>query len=207
MDRKPHLSVDNAVLWRRDVRRFKTTAVDDELLLEILTLADHAPSVGNSQPWRIVLIETAKHRAAMRRSHEQANLEAATAYSGEQHQQYLKLKLAGFDTAPVHLAVFCDAATEQGHGLGRETMPEMLRYSCVSMISTMWLVARARGVGMGWVSILRPEDVVAGLGVPQHWQLIGYLLLGWPETEHCDPELERFGWQHRTRINDRIMRV
>ena len=35
------------------------------------------------------------------------------------------------------------------------------------------------------------------------WSLIGYLLLGWPEEEHLDPELERAGWQERTPLQAR----
>ena len=35
-------------------------------------------------------------------------------------------------------------------------MPEMLAYSVVAAISTMWLAARAEGIGLGWVSIFDP---------------------------------------------------
>ncbi|WP_239501204.1 nitroreductase family protein, partial [Stenotrophomonas maltophilia] len=72
---------------------------------------------------------------------------------------YRSLKLAGLREAPVHLAVFCDETTEAGLGLGRATMPEMLRYSVVGAVQTFWLAARARGLGVGWVSILDPCDV------------------------------------------------
>jgi uroporphyrin-III C-methyltransferase/precorrin-2 dehydrogenase/sirohydrochlorin ferrochelatase len=53
------------------------------------------------------------------------------------------------------------------------------------------------------VSIVRPADVSAILEVPADWSLIGYLLLGWPEEEHLDPELERAGWQERTPLQAR----
>ncbi len=60
-------------------------------------------------------------------------------------ERYRGLKLAGLREAPVHLAVFCDEATEAGHGLGRATMPEMLRYSAVTAIHTFWLAAAPTG--------------------------------------------------------------
>ena len=43
----------------------------------------------------------------------------------------------------MQLAVFCDEATEQGHGLGARTMPETRRYSAVCALHTFWLAARA----------------------------------------------------------------
>jgi 5,6-dimethylbenzimidazole synthase len=99
--------------------------------------------------------------------------------------------------APVHLAVCADETTAQGHGLGRKTMPETLRYSVVAAIQILWLAARAEGLGVGWVSILDPEAACATLDLPQGWSFVAYLCLGWPEEEHDDPELERHGWEQR----------
>lgn len=141
----------------------------------------------------------------MRANFEAANARAATVYDDEQAARYRNLKLAGFDAAPVHLAVFCDREGAQGHGLGRQTMPEMLDQSCACMTTLLWLAAREVGLGMGWVSILDPDRAVATLGAPAGWKLIGYLLLGWPEEEHLDPELERHGWQARTPFETRFL--
>ena len=45
------------VLWRRDVRRFRSDPIDPALMHSLLELASHAPSVGHCQPWRFVLVE------------------------------------------------------------------------------------------------------------------------------------------------------
>jgi 5,6-dimethylbenzimidazole synthase len=186
------------IAWRRDVRRFRRDAVDPALIEGMLDLAFLAPSVGNAQPWRFVLVENAERRAGVIADFESANREAARLYRDAQAELYARLKLEGLRTAPVHLAVFCDEATAQGHGLGRQSMPEMLRYSVVGAIQTLWLAARAQGIGMGWVSILHPERINALLDVPEDWRFVAYLCLGYPEEEHLDPELERHGWQART---------
>jgi 5,6-dimethylbenzimidazole synthase len=83
-------------------------------------------------------------------------------------------------------------------GLGRRTMPETLEYSVVGAIVTLWLAARAHGVGVGWVSILEATRVNDILDVPQDWSLIAYLCLGYPEEETRTPELERAGWETRS---------
>jgi len=98
----------------------------------------------------------------------------------------------------VHLAVCADEKTGQGHGLGRQTMPETLRYSVVAAIQTLWLAARAEGLGVGWVSILDPDITRTTLDLPEGWTFVAYLCLGWPEEEHDDPELERHGWEQRS---------
>jgi 5,6-dimethylbenzimidazole synthase len=72
------------------------------------------------------------------------------------------------------------------------------------MIATFWLVARAAGLGVGWVSILDPEGVKRDLGVPPAWKFIAYLCVGWPEEHHHDPELERFGWQPRAEAGRQV---
>ena len=64
-------------------------------------------------------------------------------------------------------------------------------------MQTLWLAARARGLGLGMVSILEPEEVAAACEVPDGWDLIAYLCIGYPEEEHADPELVRAGWQER----------
>lgn len=185
------------IAWRRDVRRFRTDPVDDAVVGELIAQACHAPSVGNSQPWRFISVERPDLREGIRAAFEAANADALRTFEGEQATLYAQLKLAGLREAPVHLAVFCDEATEAGHGLGRRTMPETLRYSTVLAVHTLWLTARARGLGVGWVSIIDPRRVAELLGTPPGWAFVAYLCLGHPVEEHIDPELVRHHWQDR----------
>src|SRR5581483_10527510 len=174
--------------WRRDVRRFQSDAIDPGLIEKLLRLASLAPSVGLSQPWRFVLVETEERRQAIRDNFVLANDAALRGYAGERQARYARLKLEGLSQAPVHLAVCADETTGRGHGLGRQTMPETLRYSVVAAIQTLWLAARAEGLGVGWVSILDPSAAHAMLDLPKDWAFVAYLCLGWPEEEPDDPE-------------------
>jgi 5,6-dimethylbenzimidazole synthase len=194
------------VLWRRDVRRFRADPVDPDLVVSLIELAARSPSVGFSQPWRFVLVESPERREAVRQSFARANAEALDTYADERRGLYARLKLEGLGAAPVHLAVFADETTEAGAGLGSRTMPETLRYSVVGAIQTLWLAARAHGLGVGWVSILEPEVVAQALDVPAAWRFVAYLCVGWPAEEHHDPELERHGWQERVDPESLILR-
>jgi 5,6-dimethylbenzimidazole synthase len=194
------------VLWRRDVRRFRRDPIDPRLMHSLLELASHAPSVGHCQPWRFVLVESADRRTEVRSSFARANARALENYDGDRRAQYARLKLEGLENAPVHVAVFADEAAEEGSGLGRRTMPETLLYSVVAAIQTLWLAARAEGLGVGWVSILEPEVIHRALDVPQSWTLVAYLCIGWPVEEHLDPELDRHRWQQRLDVERMIFR-
>ena len=187
--------LDTLFAWRRDVRRFRIDPVDAGQLDACLAAAHRAPSVGNSRPWRFVRVSDPGRRAAVIASFGRCNAAAAENYDADRAVRYRALKLAGLREAPVHLAAFCDTATETGLGLGRASMPETLAYSVVGAVQCFWLAARARGLGVGWVSILEPEAVTAILSVPEAWRLVAYLCVGHPVEEHCDPELERHGWQ------------
>jgi 5,6-dimethylbenzimidazole synthase len=185
------------ISWRRDVRRFRRTPLAEGTLERLIECACLAPSVGLSQPWRFVIIEDAQRRAAIRASFESCNADALRAQAPERAARYARLKLAGLDDAPVHIAVFADRETAQGHGLGRLTMPETIDYSVVMAIHTFWLAARVEGIGVGWVSILDPARIAAILDVPAAWTFIGYLCVGYPSEEHDTPALDREGWENR----------
>ena len=189
--------LEDLMRWRRDVRRFRPDPVDEALLQECLDAFVLAPSVGLSEPWRVIRVDSAQARAAALANFSTANDEALRGYSGDKAQLYAGLKLSGMQDAPIQLAIFSDEATQKGAQLGAGTMPEMRRYSVVSAIMLFWLAARARGLGLGWVSILDPDQLCRDLDVLTDWQLVGYFCLGWPETVDDSPELEQSGWEAR----------
>ena len=191
--------------WRRDVRRFRTDPVEAAVLNRCLQAFALAPSVGLSEPWRIIRVQSPAARNAAIANFEAANAEALAAYAATAAQDgsvdraalYAQLKLSGMREAPEHLAVFCDEGTAKGAGLGAQTMAETRAYSVVGAITQFWLAARAEGLGLGWVSILDPARLAQDLAVPPGWRLIGYLCLGFPEEDSETPELERAGWESR----------
>jgi 5,6-dimethylbenzimidazole synthase len=194
------------LIWRRDVRRFRSDPLPQGTLERLIELACLAPSVGLSQPWRFVIVDDPGRRRAVLDNFRAANADALKSYTGDLAARYAELKLAGLQEAPGQLAIFADTATETGHGLGRRTMPEMAEYSVVAAIGTMWLAARAEGIGMGWVSILIPAGINALLGAPETWRLIGYFCLGYPQADDVSPELERAGWEQRQSLETFVLR-
>ena len=181
--------LEQLLIWRRDVRHFRTDPLDEETVMALIDSCRLAPSVGNAQPWRFVLIETRAMRERMLANFEHCNEAALKGYDGEQARLYSQLKLSGMRDAPVQMAVFTDTEPAAGHGLGRQTMPETLHYSTVCAIYTMWLSARARD-----------------LGTPPSWRLTAYLCIGRPQYMDDEPELVRRDWQQRLDIRQQSLR-
>jgi 5,6-dimethylbenzimidazole synthase len=188
----------NLLKWRRDVRHFKTDPIPQDSLTECFEAFRLAPSVGLSEPWRIVRLATDDARSKAYANFKMQNDKALSGYSGAQAKKYAELKLSGMKEAPEQFAIFCDDSTTKGSGLGASTMNEARRYSVVSAIMSFWLIARAHSLGLGWVSILDPEQLCGDLGVPTDWTLVAYLCVGYPEKESLQPELESKGWEDRS---------
>ncbi|HTH97418.1 MAG TPA: 5,6-dimethylbenzimidazole synthase [Stellaceae bacterium] len=188
---------EQLLAWRRDQRDFLTDPLPEGTLEELVSYASLAPSVGLSEPWRFVAVDDPARRQALRENFQRCNEAALAGFSGERAALYARLKLQGMDQAPVQFALFAENNPGQGHGLGRRTMPETAAYSAVAALHTIWLVARSRGLGLGWISILDPEEVSRLLDVPLHWVFLGYFCLGHPASQDDTPLLQREGWEHR----------
>lgn len=198
-------TIYRVICARRDVRRgFLPIPLPDPLLNRLLKAAHDAPSVGLMQPSRFIIIRSIEVRRQVHAAFQDANQQAQGAYEGARQEQYAGLKLEGIMEAPQNLCILCDAQSAQGHGLGRQTMPQTAVYSTVCAIQNLWLAARAEGVGVGWVSILSPDALRSILSIPDHIVPVAYLCLGYVDRFANEPELERVGWERRVPLEDVI---
>ena len=157
--------VHRVIAERRDVRRFRPEAVPDDVLERVLAAAHRAPSVGLMQPWRLIVIRALDTRIAVRRLAQRERLRQAEHFD-ERTRQFLDQKIEGVVEAPLGVCVCCDHGDPDAEMLGRGTIPETDVYSTACAIENLWLAARAEGLGVGWVSFYRPDDLRALLGIP-----------------------------------------
>lgn len=198
-------AVYRAIYSRRDVRgQFRPDAVADDMLLRILNAAHHAPSVGFMQPWNFLVIRDAEKKRQVAGIFARANVEAASMFPKDRQDAYRALKLEGITSAPVNICVTCDRTRGGPVVLGATHMPDMDLFSTVCAVQNLLLAARAEGLGVGWVSILKEAEVKAVLGIPDPVRLIAYLCVGKVESFFETPELEQRGWRTRTPIADLV---
>jgi 5,6-dimethylbenzimidazole synthase len=193
-------AVYNCIFNRRDVRGdFLADPVPDEVLTRILVAAHHAPSVGFMQPWDFIIVRSPDVKARLFESFQRAHTEPAGMFEPERAAKYCSLR-----EAPLGICVTCDRDRAGPVVLGRTHQPEMDLYSTVCAVQNLWLAARAEGVGVGWVSIIRPEHLREILAIPLAIVPVAYLCVGYTRFFHERPELEKRGWAKRATLTEHI---
>jgi nicotinate-nucleotide--dimethylbenzimidazole phosphoribosyltransferase len=193
------------VLARRDVRRYRPDAVAPDLLRRVLAAAHAAPSVGHSQPWRFVVVRDPLTRQRAATMADEQRLAQAAGLDDAAGRQLLDLDLEGIREAPVGVVVCCDRRAPAAGVLGRATFGEADMWSCACAIENLWLTARAEGLGVGWVTLFRPDDLAALVRAPAGVTTLGWLCLGWPDERPPAPGLERRGWSRRLPLDDVVL--
>ena len=192
-----------AIYERRDIRTFRNEPVPSDVLARIIRAAHHAPSVGFMQPWDFILVSDAATRERVKDLFERERQAAAQFFDEPHRAKYLSFKLEGIMEAPVNLCVTCDP-TRGEEVLGRNSMPQTDVYSTCCAVQNLWLAARAEGVGVGWVSILKLPQLRRILGIPPHIVPVAYLCLGYPVEFPSDPLLQSKGWRDRLPLSDLV---
>jgi 5,6-dimethylbenzimidazole synthase len=194
-----------AIFERRDMRRFLPEPVPEPVLARILDAAHHAPSVGFMQPWDFLLIREPAIRSQVHASFLEANADAFAMFEGDRQELYGRLKLEGILEAPLNICITCDRNRFGPVVLGRTCQPDMDLYSTVCAVQNLWLAARAEGVGVGWVSILRLDDLARILQLPAGVVPVAYLCAGYVADFPPEPELQTAGWLPRLPL-DQVIR-
>src|SRR5215467_14105169 len=185
-------AVYKAIMLRRDIRRqFESAPIPQDVLIRILSAAHHAGSVGFMQPWDFILIEDCRRRQEVLDSFIHERDRSASFYEGARRELYKSLKLEGILESAVNICVTCDRSRGGPHVLGRSTIIETDLYSTCCAVQNLWLAARTEGIGVGWVSILDPQQLSTIVGLPNHVVPVAYLCMGYVREFPDGPELQR----------------
>lgn len=191
------------VFNRRDVRgQFKPDPIPDDVLSRILYAAHHAPSVGFMQPWNFVVVRSDEVKKRVHSAFVEANEQAANMFDAEKRDIYRSLKLEGILETPINICITCDRSRSGPVVIGRTAIKTMDLYSSACAVQNFWLAARAEGVGVGWVSIIKQKALQAALGMPSNIVPIAYLCVGYVSHFYDKPELETAGWLERETLED-----
>lgn len=142
---------------RRSIRRFKTQAVDESLVKEIIEAGTWAPSGLNNQPWKFVIIRNPVVKD---------ELAALTRY-GEIIQQ-----------APLCIAVFLDVAASYDRTKDIQAIG--------ACIQNMLLAIYSLGLGGVWLGeiLKNSEKVIQLLKVSPSLELMAVIALGYPDEKN-----------------------
>lgn len=71
-------------------------------------------------------------------------------------------------------------------------------------VQSLWLAARAEGIGVGWGSILDQDKLASILKLPEHVYPLTYLCIGYVSEFFDQPELQTKGWRSRLALDELV---
>ena len=193
-------AVYRVIRERRDMRHFNNEQVAPEILHRLMLAAKQAPSVGYMQPWRFVRITDHDIRMKI---YQLVKTEIAETgeHVGSKKETYMKLKLEGIrECAEIWVAALMEGRDK--YILGRRTMPEMDLASLSCAIQNIWLAARAEGVGMGWVSFFKPDELAELLSMPTDSYPAAVLCIGHVDEFYQEPLLKTEKWENERSVDE-----
>lgn len=186
------LSTDD--LWEamrtaRAIRRYRDEPVDRAVVDRCLEAATWAPSGGNGQPWRFVILEGDEQRKIIgegaRRSWETMTtfygLEVPDPDDRRPRSRTVRTMyehMMGAASTPV-----CILACVQPQ---RGTTELEQGGSIWPAVQNFCLAARSQGLGVAiclWHRTVEPE-IRASVGIPDDWKIAGTISAGWPVGHH-----------------------
>lgn len=147
---------------RCSIRSYKPDPIPDEVLEEILTAGQLAPTAKNLQPFQFIVVTAEAGRDAL-----------AAAYPAP-----------FFREAPVAVVICCE--TDKGWVRSRHDNKNYAEVDCAIAIDHMSLAATDLGLGSCWIGAYNPDMVKTAMGIPEGVEPLNILLLGYPNAEGLD---------------------
>lgn len=180
-----------AGLWetfrnRRAVRRFTSAPVSDSDLQQILEAARSAPTSGNQQPWKFLVIRAPARIAALRKAciaWRMSQPDYPTPATKEEREA-LRVRAAnyfsGYLSAPVYVVVLVD---------NQAPFPHHIQWDGALAAGYLMLAARALGYGTVFITDAIPDEVTRRtFAIPERYRRICITPIGVPVEWPASPE-------------------
>jgi nitroreductase len=184
------LSFFETVRGRRSVRQFKDQPVPDEDLTRILDAARLAPTSGNQQPWKFLVIRDPEVISELKGACVEWSLNARRARGMDTSPEVVEtveVSFEGYFSAPVYVVVLTD---------GESMYPTYNHYDGPMGAGYLMLAARALGYGTVFLTDSVPAEVSKEvLNIPDRYTRVCITPIGVPESWPESPqkkELEEF---------------
>ena len=154
--------VDRTLFRERfSCRRYRDEAVSRDALIDLLEAARWAPSGGNLQPWRFVVVQDEGLRRGL----------AQAAFG----QSFI-------GSAPV-VVVVCAVPEESGRHYGRRGRELYCIQDTAAATENLLLAATACGLGACWVGAFDERRVTDLLGLDVGWRPVALVPIGHPAEQ------------------------
>ncbi|MFH1382073.1 MAG: nitroreductase family protein [Chloroflexota bacterium] len=149
------MELQKAVKERKSIRDYEDRPVPEDKLLRILEAARMAPSAGNRQPWKFIVVRDAGRRR-----------ELAHAAGGQEHVAKAPVVIAAVATMPDRIMT-CGVPS--------------YAVDLALAVDHITLAAVDEGLGTCWIGRFSQQEAKDILGVPENYQIVTILPLGFPK--------------------------
>jgi len=151
------MEVQEAIEKRKSIRGYQDKPIPEDKLLKVLEAARLAPSGGNRQQWKFVVVKDAEKRKQL-----------SKAANGQAHVAGAPVVIAGVATVPENM-MMC----------GVPGYPVDLAIA----IDHMTLAAVDAGLGSCWIGAFSQDESRKVMGIPDNYLIVCLLTLGFPADE------------------------
>jgi len=191
------MDVSEAIQKRVTIRRWGSKPVEKEKIIKVLEAGRRAPSWGNVQPWRFIVVQDkAKIEALAKAGGGQPQIQTAPvvivccgmaeAFSQKMHRESLKqLIQVGVMDWPDEVLdnVVLGNDLFAPYRLGEQVMTIKASEQIMISIAYMTLEALNQGLGSCWAGAISTQDVREILSLPKGLFVHDFLLLGYPDED------------------------
>ena len=163
------MDVYECIKSRRSIRKFKDKPIEWEKIIRILDSGRLAPSSGNLQNWKFVLIKDEANRKKL--------ADAA-------------LKQRWMETAPAHIVV-CSQPEKAFRFYGTRGERLYSTQNCAAVAENMLLTAHSLGLGACWVGAFDDEMIRRAVGLPEEAHAHAIIVIGYPDESPPMPPKAR----------------
>jgi len=145
---------------RRSTRKFSDKPVEQDKIALLLEAARWAPSAGNSQPWRFVVVGDKKK---------------IKKFDPFLHQPWVA-------NAPVVIVVLAlPSETHKLYGPGSNWYIQ----DCAAAVENMLLMAHELGLGAVWIVSFSKEAIRKQLGLNEQYDIVSIVSVGYPQNANA----------------------
>lgn len=168
---------------RRTVRKFKPNPVPEEHIMKILEAAHYAPTAGNQQPWKFLVIQNREKLDQLKKEAVSWYLDAYKEKNNPSQEEFdsiqekVNILIENVLSAPVYIAVLVNSKAKY---------PRYVLYDGTLAAGYLMIAARALGYGTGFYTTFFPgKKMKLFFKIPDQYKLICFTPIGipdkWPE--------------------------
>jgi len=174
---------------RRSVRKFKSNPVPEDHVRKIIDMARTAPTSGNQQPWKFLVITERGKIEELKKVLLNSNIENLKKRGItdqkvlEERSKRMKEYYSNYLSAPINIVVLTDSQSKY---------PTYNKYDGPLAAGYLMLAARALGYGTVFATDSIPPDITKKVfKIPENYEIVCFTPLGvpetWPESKHKKP--------------------